>query len=1234
MYKYIKEISQHYKLCYYITLPTINTKDTDLILDKIINILNLEGCRVLYDIDRDIWVEWGYINNRIQDNLTRYLSKLNIHNINIIITHIQKKEYFNPRLIDHNVFKVYENGYTSPDKLEIIQPKFINQDNIGEYTDIENLPFDNTDIIYYKNLFRDIMDRNPTNVELTLLGQWNSEKIQKWFINGIIFIDGDRTDLTLREYIDSISPYGNITSKGRSINDITVSIPYYTSKYNLSENYYHTGFNIYDNNLKSIISPFNGSAEAISNRIKRSMSNGRGAYGAAGITGYSVGNLNLDFPWEENIPNYNYCGINHMDILIRLSNGSAYYSSRIGEPIINGYTRIYGNNVNYTQINNNNDWANNSFNNKETICEHVEFIKPIVYNAGISKIIENSRQHESPFKEALIVHIGSKIYKTKSISDDILYDNKANLINTIGKLEPIIHNGLYKIISRCHRLGLKNPILSIKGITHGGIGCTTLELIPPFGTTINIDTLSLRDNTMSPFEILNSKNDSQYLIMVHPKQYKLIDILARRENIKASVIGICKPDDKLAVINKKGEKFVNLNISDISLNKRRKRFDLISHIRNFNPYSNPYKDKQRFTTDLYNVLQHPSVCSKRFIMNKTDRSVGGLVVQQQCVGPYHLPISDYSIVADSHIEYSGVVTSIGEQPICGLVDCKSMIDMSVSEMLLNMIFCKVDSLDKIIANIYISWSCDKDCEKYRLSQSIIYLVQILESLDITIGEHHENINMSSVIDNNYIKSPGTIIVNGISSINDFRKRVTPDIKGADNSLLLIYLGSNKHHLGGSIYNMVHREIGSNNQMPSFGNIDRFKVIWKIIQTLIVDGLILSGHDVSDGGVITTVLEMCFAGNYGIVMNIMEEIDPNHFFYSQEMAIVVETEGAVDIMNKLGHLCDVIYLGETVRDDIIDITFNGNGIFFNKMSTLRNIWDTTSQKIEAKSIDDGFIIDDKRFIKNTKFPLEIFPENFMLRNIDGSNGFKRAHKVAIFRTEGTTGDKELANAFYSAGFWVYDINLNDIIKEPRVINEFKGIGFPGGFTYDDLLGGGIALSKIIKENSDVWNEFQKFFRDKTKFSVGFGNGCQLMGELGVVPYKFTDNLSRRFESRWSYIRLKSANSPFLKGMDGSILGVWSCHGEGRAIKQKDNDSVIAQYVDWDGNRTEKYPYNPNGSEFGVAGCTSKSGRHLAIMSHPERSMFKYQIPWSGKMDNMSDTTPWYKLFTNIWDWSNN
>lgn len=1228
---YTQEITPEYKLCYYIDINNKDKNDRDKIIDKLKTILQLSNNN---DIDYNSWIEWGYINNNKHNYLIQFLSKFNITDINIINTHLQKKEYFNPNQIDTNIFKIYENGFHITNTNNTTQPKFINIDTIEDYINQNYLSFNHNDIIYYKNLFKDIMERHPTNMELTFLGQLNSECIQKWFINGIIYIDNIRTDNTLQDLLNSLSHNNNILYSNNKINIIYPSIPYYTSKYTNNKNIYHTTYNIYDNNYQTACSPFNGSALCISNRIKETICKYKTSKTIASITGFCIGNLNLDLSIDKN----NDLPIDSLNRLIRMSNGTSYHSNRSGEPIIGGFTRIYGNTIEYTQINTNNEWGNNSFNQKNNIREHIEYIKPVIYCGGIGKVNDICIDKESPFKEALVVHIGDPSYKigiASTSTNDILYNpHDKNIINNgINYINTITDNKLYKFIQSCNNLTIKNPIISSQPINRGGIGTAILKLISPFGITINIDNIPSQSN-LSPYDIWNSENDAQILLLIQPKALKLLQILGRRENIDLNVIGICKPDDKLKVINKKGEKFINLNISDIFINKRCRRYDLTSHIRTFKNTKLLFRDKQRFTTDLYNVLQHPSVASKRFIMNKTDRSIGGLVVQQQCVGPHHIPISDYSIVADSFTDYSGVVSAIGEQSIYGIVDVKSMIEMSLSEMLLSLMFCKIDSFKNIMCNPYWAYPCDSDSEKYRFTQSVIHLHNIIRQLDITIGESAENTNMSSKLNDTYVKSPPTFSINGISNINDFRKRVTPNIKREDNSVLLIYLGSNKHLLGNSILATTRNEIGSSEQMPRFGNIDRFKVIWDIIQDLIIDGLIISGHDVSDGGVITTILEMCFAGNYGIVMNIMEEIDPNHFFYSQEMAIVIETDRAVDVMNKLGHLCDVIYIGETVKDDIIDITFNGEGIFFNKMSYLRNIWDTTSQKIESETIDPIYVIDDNRFIKNTQFPIEKFPENYMLRNIDGSNGFKRSHKVAVLRDDGITGHNELANAFYSAGFYVYDLHLNDIIREPRVINEFRGICFPCGFTYNDIFNAGYGQSEIIKNNTQVWNEFQKFFRDKSKFSVGFGNGCQLMGEFGIIPYKFKHNLSRRFESRWSYIRLKSANSPFLKGMDGSILGVWSCHGEGRAIKQRDNDSVIAQYVDWDGNRTEKYPYNPNGSEFGVAGCTSKSGRHLAIMSHPERSIFKYQVPWSGKMDDMTDTTPWYKIFTNIWDWSNN
>ena len=1024
-----------------------------------------------------------------------------------------------------------------------------------------------------------------------------------------------------------------------TVKDVIPSIPYYTSSYIEKDIIYYPTLNAETHNFPTGICPFPGAATGVGGRIRDTQCIGRGGMVCAGLAGYSIGNLFLDFPWEEGLTDYGCHGVRAINILIEASNGASDYGNKFGEPLIGGFTRSYGNRLDYKEIENSiGDWCNNSFNKSSDKSEHFEYIKPIMYSAGLGKITETNLYKESPFNQALILKMGGPAYRIGiggGAASSRMGDKK-NLeldLTAVQRGDPQMENRLDKLITGCQRMGLKNPLLSLHDQGAGGMANVTKEIIAPFGSTINIDDVILGDDTMTPFEIWNAEYQEQNTALIHKKQLKLIEILAKRENVPISIIGKCEPTDKIKVINKKGEKFVDLNMSDILVNRRCKRYDLNSFYRKFKCVNHQFKDKQRFTTELYSVLQHPSVCSKRFLMNKCDRSVGGLVVQQQCVGPLHLPLSDYSIIAHSHLSNVGTLSAIGEQPIIGLVDPEAMVEMSISEMLLGMLLCKNKGLNYIGASGNWMWPNIDNNEKYYLAKAVIRVNKLCKELGIFIDGGKDSLSMSTKIENEIIKSPRTFVITGYTEVQNYNIRVTPNIKGPEHSLLLIYFGSNIHKLGGSIYLSTKGQLGNSDQMPRFENIDQFKECWNIIQDMIESGLILSGHDVSDGGVITTILEMCFGGNMGIIMNIVEAIDANHFFFSQEMAIVVETDNAIDIMNKLGHIVDVIYLGETITDNIVDITFNGEPIFFGKMTQLRNLWDTTSQKIEYKQVDDPFVIDDKRFIKNINFPNEVFPENFNIRNIGGSNGFVRSHKVGILRGEGSNSEKEMSAALYSAGFMIYDIHMNDIIKEPKLIQEFKGLAFVGGFTYSDVLGAAVGWSNVIKENETLWEEFQNFFKDKTKFSIGICNGCQLMGELGIVPYRFKENLSKRFESRWSYLKIKKTRSPFFKDMDGSILGVWSAHGEGRAIKQKDNDSVVAQYVDYDGNKTEKYPYNPNGSDCGVAACTSKSGRHLAIMSHPERSVFKYQVPWSGLMDNMEKTTPWYKMFTNIWDWSN-
>jgi phosphoribosylformylglycinamidine synthase len=626
-----------------------------------------------------------------------------------------------------------------------------------------------------------------------------------------------------------------------------------------------------------------------------------------------------------------------------------------------------------------------------------------------------------------------------------------------------------------------------------------------------------------------------------------------------------------------------------------KKFPYISKFSNLSILNN-----FDFHFKISKILRNPSVSSKRFLTNKVDRSVTGLIAQQQCVGPLHTPLCDYSLISQSYFNYTGIVTSIGEKPIIGMINVESMVRMSIGEMITNMMFCKIDNFDFI--RISGNWMWPLNCfgEKERLFRAVHYMCDCIDNLNIALDGGKDSLSML-YHDNNkneIIKSPGTLVISGYTTVSDIRKKITPDFKNNNSLVYYINLSNNKFRLGGSIYYQEFNLIGDNS--PNLENEILLKNIFNIIQNLIDENIILSGHDISDGGFITTLLEMCFSGNKGFKGNFNVNCDPENFLFSEELGIIIE----VDEIYK-NHILNVIpknllyFIGYTISENIFDIELNydnGNEInvfcYKDKITNLRKIWEETSRIMDKLQTDINCI--DIEYDNYEKWDIysnfsfnkltNNFEEKFDKIIDDFFLNTKFNINLAIIRDEGSNGDREMAAAFYEAGFNVYDYCMNDFINKDINLDIFNGIVFVGGFTYSDVLGAGWGWYQIIKRNKKIKEEFKKFYERNDTFSLGVCNGCQLMSLLGWIPScKLLKNDSQRFESRYSRVKIAKSNSIMLKDMENNILGIWNAHGEGKfKLDINYNKKNIAlQYVDYNDNITMKYPCNPNGSQNGIA-----------------------------------------------------
>ena len=626
-----------------------------------------------------------------------------------------------------------------------------------------------------------------------------------------------------------------------------------------------------------------------------------------------------------------------------------------------------------------------------------------------------------------------------------------------------------------------------------------------------------------------------------------------------------------------------------------------------------------------------------------------------------MPLSNFSLTSLGFLDTKGVVASIGEQPIKGIMNNISGVEMSIGEMLTNLIFCKVSNFNEIKCLGNWMWSPKLPGQGYLLYEAANHCAYVLKKLKIGIDGGKDSLSMNTKLNNDIVVSPNTFVISSYVPCDNITCKVTPNIKGPNHALIFIDLGYRNYRLGGSQY--CQNIDNLNYECPRFEKIETFPIIFNLIQLFLSEGKILAGHDRSDGGLITTLVEMCISSSYGVNLDFKEDINWLSFLYNEELGLVIEVlpQHLTEIMTTINTYCPCSLIGTTISDRKLILKYNDETLMTHPTRILWSMWESTSFKLEEKQCNSACVRSEKKLIFNRKEPYFNISDNLIEKinslekqlNTDQDehnvNNYLN-YTVGIIREEGSNGDKEMAAAFLSAGFEVHDISMNDVIEtNGEIIHKFNGLAFVGGFSFSDVLGSSVGWASTILFNKKIKQEFDNFYNNITKFSIGVCNGCQLMSLLGYIPeVRLIENKSKRFESRCVQVKIyKNSNNIFLKDMEDTFFNIWSAHGEGQfEIKdpelldnidniyfneQKNTNLFPIRYVDDDGNYTETYPFNPNGSIKGVAAVSSENGRHFAIMPHPERCFIKWQIPYIPDEYNrkLNTYTPWIYLFRNAY-----
>jgi phosphoribosylformylglycinamidine synthase len=1124
------------------------------------------------------------------------------------------------------------------------------------------LAFDDWDLDYYTHLFQDKIGRNPTSVEAFDIAQSNSEHSRHWFFKGKLIIDGeeipDHLIAIVTRPLDANPGNSAIAFKDNSSSirgyPIKTLIPADIGNPSVLEERdaeYDVLFTAETHNFPSGVAPFPGAETGTGGRIRDTHATGRGSLVVAGTAAYCVGNLRIpgyDLPWEN--PGFQYPTnlATPLEIEIEASNGASDYGNKFGEPVIQGYTRSFG-----LRLPNG---------------ERREWIKPIMFSAGIGQMDAGHREKEAPEKEMLVVKLGGPAYRIGmgggAASSMVQGENVEELdFNAVQRGDAEMEQKVNRVIRACVELGDDNPIVSIHDQGAGG-NCNVLkEIVEPLGARIEVRSIPLGDDTLSVLEIWGAEYQENDALLLRPEHQGLFQALCDREKVKAAFVGVVTGDGRIVLHDETdGSTPVNLELDHVLGAMPQKSFEMERIPPQVKPLSLP--DDLSVRDALDRVLRLLSVGSKRFLTNKVDRCVTGLVARQQCAGPLQLTVSDVAVMAQSHFGITGGATAIGEQPIKGLVDPVSMARMSVGEALTNLVWARVSALEDVKCSGNWMWAAKLPGEGAALHDAALAMSQVMEELGIAVDGGKDSLSMAALAPTDdgseeTVKGPGTLVVSAYVTCPDITKTITPDLKLPGNGkIFYVDLGGGRNRLGGSSLAHVFEQVGA--EAPDMENSALLKGAFETVQGLIEEGVLTAGHDRSDGGLATTLLEMAFAGNCGLEVELKGQAagdDPLHpmaplpLLFSEELGLVFEApaeeeDQVLEAFWAVGVPCVVI--GSTTEDPRIRISVGGDEVLNEAMTVLRDLWEETSYQLELLQANPEMVQQEREDLKTRTGPSYHVPYEVAHTAPEILTRGSRP-MVAVVREEGSNSDREMASAFHLAGFEAWDVSMSDLLSGNIILDQFQGIGFPGGFAYADVLDSAKGWAGTIRFNPGLLDQFERFHSRPDTFSIGICNGCQLLALMGWVPWKgietslqprFIQNESGRFESRFTTVKIQESPAIMLKGMADATLGVWVAHGEGQAyfpdqaIEEKLLEQGLApvRYVDDASQPTTRYPLNPNGSPHGIAALTSPDGRHLAIMPHPERSFLSwnwgwYPEEWKGK----TTASPWLKIFQNAREW---
>ncbi|ERE69423.1 phosphoribosylformylglycinamidine synthase [Cricetulus griseus] len=1031
------------------------------------------------------------------------------------------------------------------------------------------LALDSWDLDFYTKRFQELK-RNPSTVEAFDLAQSNSEHSRHWFFKGQLHVDGKKLVQSLFESIMSTQACSNPNNvlkfcdnssaiQGKEVQFLQPEDPTQPSCFLQQQGLRHVVFTAETHNFPTAacVTPAQGGAGLY-----------RYPYIYISVAGVLIGLNNkilesvlgrgYNLPWED--PSFQYPGnfARPLEVAIEASNGASDYGNKFGEPVLAGFARSLGLQLPGGQ--------------------RREWIKPIMFSGGIGSMEAKHVGKEPPEPGMGVVKVGGPVYRIgvgggAASSVQVQGDNTSDLdFGAVQRGDPEMEQKMNRVIRACVEAPGGNPICSLHDQGAGGNGNVLKELSDPAGAIIYTSRFQLGDPTLNALEIWGAEYQESNALLLRPSDQDFLNRVSARERCPVCFVGtitgnkrITLVDDRECPVGKSGQGDasltppptpVDLELDWVLGKMPQKEFFLQREPPVLQPLVLPPELSIRQALD--RVLRLPAVASKRYLTNKVDRSVSGLVAQQQCVGPLQTPLADVAVVALSHQELIGAATALGEQPVKSLLDPKVAARLAVSEALTNLVFALVTDLRDVKCSGNWMWAAKLPGEGAALADACEAMVTVMAALGVAVDGGKDSLSMAARVGTETVRAPGSLVISAYAVCPDITATVTPDLKhpGGRGHLLYVPLSPGQHRLGGTALAQCFSQLGEH--PPDLDLPENLVRAFRITQGLLKDRRLCSGHDVSDGGLVTCLLEMAFAGNCGIEVDVPAPgVHALPVLFAEEPGLVLEVQepdvagvllryqGAGLQCLKLGHT------GEAGPQAMVRVSVNGTVVVEEPVGQLRSLWEETSFQLDLLQAEPRCVEEERQGLKERAGPRYCLPPTFPVASVPRQPGGS-IPRVAILREEGSNGDREMADAFHLAGFEVWDVTMQDLCSGAIGLDTFRGVAFVGGFSYADVLG----------------------------------------SAKGYMAFS-SPELQAKIEAR----------------------GLAPLH-----------------WADDDGNPTEKYPLNPNGSPGGIAGICSQDGRHLALMPHPERAVRPWQWAWRPSPFDTLDTSPWLQLFVNAWNWT--